>query len=294
MDLVLPKGTEILLRELIQERTGILYDEEKESMLLDKLAPLVIDRGFQSFLDYYYLLKYDDSSDAEWASMIDVISVQETFFWREMDQIRALVDELIPAWAASNKFQPLRIWCAACATGEEPLSIAMAISEAGWFDRISIKIDATDLSRSALYKSRQGLYRERSFRNLPIALRDKFFEKEGNAWRVDPALHSRIRWDSVNLVNREDVARFASVPFILCRNVFIYFSKETIRRVVRLIAEFIKPPGYLFTGVSESLLKISNDFELTDIGNAFVYRRSKTQDQIANTTKFSFRVKGQE
>jgi chemotaxis protein methyltransferase CheR len=294
MELLLPKGTEILLRDLIQERTGMLYDADKESMLLDKLTPLVIDRGFHSFLDYYYLLKYDESSVAEWASVIDVISVQETFFWREFDQIRALVDVLIPEWVRDHRFETLKIWCGACATGEEPLSLAMAISEAGWFDRIPIKISATDLSRSALTKARQGLYKERSFRNLPIDLRNKFFEKEGSVWRVDPLLHSRITWDSANLIERADVARFASAPFIICRNVFIYFSKETIRRVVRLLAEFIKPPGYLLVGVSESLLKISTDFELTDVGNAFVYRQANAQNQTIDKTTFSFGAKGQE
>ena len=294
MELLLPKGTEILLRDLIQERTGLLYDDDKESVLLDKLTPLVIERGFHSFLDYYYLLKYDDNSDAEWTSVVNVISVQETYFWREVDQIRALVDVLIPEWAENRRFEPLRIWCAACATGEEPLSVAMAISEAGWFNRIPIKIDATDLSHSALNKARQGLYKERAFRNLPIAMRNKFFEKEGNSWRVDPALHSHIRWESANLIERADIARFASVPFILCRNVFIYFSKETIQRVVRLFAEFIQTPGYLLVGVSESLLKITTEFELTDVGNAFVYRRTKARNQIANKTRFSFGAKGQE
>jgi len=294
MDLLLPKGTEILLRDLIQERTGMLYDDDKESVLLDKLAPLVIERGFHSFLDYYYLLKYDEGSNEEWTSVINAISVQETFFWRELDQIRALVDVLIPEWVKNHRLEPLRIWCSACATGEEPLSVAMAIAEAGWFDRIPIKIRATDLSSSALTKARQGLYKERAFRNLPIELRHKFFAKEGNAWRVDPALHSRVRWDTANLIDRADVARFAAVPFILCRNVFIYFSKETIRRVVRQLAEFIQPPGYLLVGVSESLLKISTDFELTDVGNAFVYRRAKTQDQTIDKTRFSFGAKGQE
>lgn len=294
MELLLPKGTEILLRELIQERTGMLYDDDKESVLLDKLTPLVIDRGFHSFLDYYYLLKYDEDSETEWTSVIDSISVQETFFWREMDQIRALVDILIPDWVKNHRSETLKIWCGACATGEEPLSLAMAISEAGWFDRIPIKIAATDLSSSALFKARQGLYKERSFRNLPADKRDKFFEKEGNSWRVDLALHSRIRWESANLIDRGDIARFAAVPFILCRNVFIYFSKETIRRVVRLMAESIQPPGYLLVGVSESLLKISTDFELTDVGNAFVYRRATPKDQSATKTTFSFGAKGQE
>ena len=276
MELVVPAGTDNLLRDLVQDHTGMIFDSEKSDLLLDKLSPLVIERGFHSFLDYYYLLKYDENSETEWKKVLDTISVQETFFWREMDQINSLVDILVPEWAEKNNGRPLQIWSAACATGEEPLTIAMALSEAGWFNRIPIKIMATDASPSALTKARAGLFRDRAFRNLPLAMRNKYFEKEGNSWRVDPTLHSRVSWSSANLVNRNEIAQLAEVPFIFCRNVFIYFSSDTIRRVVRTFADHIKGPAYLFVGVSESLLKISNEFELITVGNAFAYRLAST------------------
>ena len=141
MDLVAPNCTETILRDLVQERTGMVFNDDK-GHLLDKLTPLVIERGFQSFLDYYYLLKYDDKADDEWRRVLDAIAVQETFFWREMDQIRALVDILVPQWVERHKGEPLQIWSSACASGEEPLTIAMALSEAGWFTKIPIEIQA--------------------------------------------------------------------------------------------------------------------------------------------------------
>ena len=271
MDLILPSGTEVLLRDLVLERTGMLYDNDKSKMLLDKLAPLVIERGFQSFLDYYYLLKYDDAAEQEWRLVLDAIAVQETYFWRELDQIRALTDILVPEWFESSNGQPLRIWSAACASGEEPLSIAMALNEAGWFDRVPIEITATDGSRAAIQKAKAGFYRGRAFRNLPEHLRDKYFHQEGLGWKVDSELHSRISWGTANLVNRQELSLFAYVPFIFCRNVFIYFSNDMIRRVVKTFAEFSYQPTYLFVGISESLMKVTNDFELIDVGNAFVY-----------------------
>src|ERR1041385_5021032 len=127
-----------LLRDLIQERTGLFYDNGKSDMLIDKLAPLVIERGFSSFLDYYYLLKYDAEANEEWKRVADALSVQETFFWREVDQVRAVVEHIVPEHFATPRAQPLRIWSAACATGEEPLSLAMALTEAGWFERAPI------------------------------------------------------------------------------------------------------------------------------------------------------------
>ncbi len=275
MDLLLPSGTENLLRDLVQERTGMLYDNEKGNLLLEKLSPLVIERGFQSFLDYYYLLKYDDSAAEEWRRVIDAIAVQETYFWREMDQIRALTDVLVPEWENSIKGQTLRIWSAACASGEEPLTIAMALNEAGWFDRIPIEIIATDGSNAALQKAQQGHYRGRAFRNLPEQLRDKYFQNEGQYWKVDAKLHSRISWGRANLIIRDELAVFAYAPFIFCRNVFIYFSNDTIRRVVKTFADYSYQPTYLFVGISESLMKVTNDFELTDVGNAFVYQLTR-------------------
>jgi hypothetical protein len=99
------------------------------------MAPLVVERGFRSFLDLYYLLKYDEVSAAEaWRHVLDALSVPETYFWREMDQIRAIVCRVVPELARRGA-GGIRIWSAPCASGEEPLTIAMALNEAGWFDR---------------------------------------------------------------------------------------------------------------------------------------------------------------
>ena len=111
----------------------MFFDNGKRDLLIDKLAPLVIERGFSSYLDYYYLLKYDTAARVEWQNVLNALSVQETYFWREFDQIRTLVGILLPQWHAENAGSTLRIWSAACATGEEPLTIAIALDEAGWF-----------------------------------------------------------------------------------------------------------------------------------------------------------------
>jgi chemotaxis protein methyltransferase CheR len=285
MELITPNGTEQLIRDLVHERTGMLYADDKNSLLLEKLSPLVIERGFQSFLDYYYLLKYDNDAETEWRSVINAISVQETYFWREMDQIRAMVDVLISEWLKNGNERPLRVWSAACATGEEPLSIAMALTEAGWYKRIPIEIDATDVSEAALAKAKEGLYRERSFRNLPKHLREKYFTQEEHGWRINPEIHSRIRWHKANLVNRIEIAPFAQRPFIFCRNVFIYFSNEMIRRVVKTFADYANVGAHLFVGVSESLLQTTNDFELIDVSDAFVYKLVRKRGLSGNLSE---------
>jgi chemotaxis protein methyltransferase CheR len=270
-NLALPEGTTSLIQSLINERTGMFFDNGKREILLDKLSPLVIERGFGSYLDYYYLLKYDPAARVEWQNVMNALSVQETYLWREIDQVRALVQTLVPQWHARNANSTLRIWSAACATGEEPLTIAIALNEAGWFERASIEIVATDASTKAIDRATRGVYRERAFRNLPAPLRDRYFERDGSDWRVRSSIHSRIKWGLANLIEEDQISHLADANFIFCRNVFIYFSESAISRVVRSFARFIRPPGYLFVGAAESLLRMTTDFNLTEIDDAFVY-----------------------
>ena len=272
-NLILPEGATALIDSLIHERTGMSFANGKADLLIDKLSPLVIDRGFTSYLDYYYLLKYDTSAPAEWQNVMNALSVQETYFWREVDQVRSLVQTLLPQWHAKNPGVTLRIWSAACASGEEPLTIAMALNEAGWFEKTSIEIVASDASSKAIERAQTGVYRERAFRNLPAQLRDRYFDHEDSGWRIRSDLHRRIKWSIANLMDERQIAEMANADFIFCRNVFIYFSENSIRRAVRSFSRFIRPPGYLFVGAAESLLRLTNDFTLIEVDDAFVYKK---------------------
>jgi chemotaxis protein methyltransferase CheR len=260
-----------LLRDLIHARTGLFYEDARLDMLADRLAGLVLDRGFQSFLDYYYLLRYDPAAAEEWGRVIDALSVPETYFWREIDQLRAIATVIVPELAAGAR-GPVRIWCVPCASGEEPLTLAMLLEEGRWFDKADIELHASDASAAVLERARAGSYRERSFRSLPPDLRARYFERRGEHWQVQPALHRRIRsWSVVNLADPAQVSPRAAVDVILCRNVFIYFSPAAIRTVVELFAERMPAPAYLCVGASESLLRLTRQFELEEIAGAFVY-----------------------
>jgi len=262
-----------LLRDLIHERTGLFFDNGRCEALAERLAPLVFDRGFRSFLDFYYLLKYDEgSSAAAWRTVMDTLAVQETYFWREIDQIQAFVSHVMPRLADAAGGLPVRIWSAPCATGEEPLTIAMALDEAGWFERVPIEIHASDGSQSAVRRARAGLYRGRAFRALPPDMLDKYFMRKGDQRAPCPPLASRISsWTVVNLMDEAETAAYTSSPAIFCRNAFIYFSPESVKQVVDRFADRMPEPGYLFVGASESLLRITDRFMLQELGGAFVY-----------------------
>lgn len=271
-----PERTLELLRELIESRTGIHYDDGRLDVLCDRLSPLAIERGFDSLLDYYYLLKYDSDDVLEWPRVMDALSVQESYFWREADQLRALTDAIVPALAERGR-APIRIWSVPCAGGEEPLSIAMALDRAGWFDKLSIDILASDASTSALTRAQNRRYGGRAFRQLPVEWRNIYFTPAGNSsqWVVDDRLFSRIRsWTRVNIVDADASSPYEGCDVIFCRNLFIYFSQQTIRSIVERFARAMPSPAYLCVGTSESLLRLTSAFQLQDVGGAYVYVKS--------------------
>lgn len=257
------------------------FDDSKVDQFLDKLSPLIDERDFGSLLDYYDLLRCDSGAMDEWGKLFDALAVQESFFWREMEQIRALVDEIVPEYFRAHPDRTLNIWSAACAAGYEPLTIAMALDEAGWFERARIVIYGSDASPRAIRAARNGVYREHSFRRLPAALREKYFVPvdgpDGNAGlsRISGNLHSRVHWRMANLMSKADLALAPMAsPVVFCRNVFIYFSEFAARKTVRAFAETMPRPGYLFVGMAESMMKLTSDFELRDMGDAFVHVKS--------------------
>ncbi len=270
--LPIPDTVARLLRDLVHERTGVYFDDERLELMLDKLKPRAHAHSCLSFLDYYYILKYEEKGPEEWRRVMDAFSVQETYFWREFDQVKALVDAVVPEWF-SRQDRPLRIWSAACATGEEPYSLAMALEEAGW-GRHPIEIHASDGSEAALARARAGVFRERSFRSLPPELRAKYFMPTPEGDRLRPELASRVSFRWANLVDPTGYADLGTLQVIFCRNVFIYFSNQSIAKVAGHFADRMSERGHLFIGASETLLKITDEFELNEVGGAFAYRRT--------------------
>jgi chemotaxis protein methyltransferase CheR len=155
----------------------------------------------------------------------------------------------------------------------------MALEEAGWFERAYIEIHASDGSVAALAKARAGRYRSRSMRALPAPLLEKYFVAEGDTFVPHADLARRVTsWSVVNLMIPNEVAPFARCPIVFCRNAFIYFSPQAIKRVVDNFGSLMPTPGYLCVGASESLLHITRAFSLEEIDRAFVYVKLSVDD----------------
>jgi len=265
--------TFVLLRDLVAQRTGVYFADDKRDLLADKIADLLAAQGMASYLDYYYLLRYDADAERHWRALVDRLAVPETYFWRQPEHSLAVARVLAPRHFARRPRAPFRIWSAACCTGEEPLSIAIALAEAGLLDTRPIEIVASDASGAMIERARAGVYGERSFRALPAELRARYFRCEGRGWRVDPRLHERIRWTTANLVDPADVASLGDAQVVFCRNVLIYFGERTVAHVARLLADAMPDDGFLCLGASESLTRYSTAFTLVEVDGAFMYTK---------------------
>jgi chemotaxis protein methyltransferase CheR len=245
-----------LLADLVEERTGFHYPEAQLDIFADKLAPRLRELHLRTGLDYYYLLKYDPEGEQEWSHLISELVVPETYFYREFAAVRHTVDNIVPELLAQRPGQRLRIWHAACCSGEEPYTMAIALREAGVPDT-SVEIVASDLDASAILRARRGLYNARSVRTLPVDWLGKYFQETEQRFQLNADIRSRVRFQVHNLLDTQDTGRLATFDVIFCRNVFIYFRPAIVQRVVNSLYALMPGGGCLFLGACESLLRLT-------------------------------------
>jgi chemotaxis protein methyltransferase CheR len=254
---------------LIEEHAGLHYAPADRDLLEHKLVARAADAGFESLLDYYYYLRYDAGGPPELEALVDALVVGETYFFRELPQLEVVVDDLVLPRVRAGK--PVRIWSAACATGEEPLSLAMMLADRDLLDRVEIL--ATDVSDRALARARAASFGKRSLRSdIPAGRR--FFDLGADRIAVDKALVDRVVFRKLNLFDESAMAGMPPADVILCRNVLIYFSDENARRVSARLAARLAPGGALFVGISESLLRFGTALACEEKNGVFFYRRA--------------------
>ena len=261
-----------ILSSLIEEKTGIHYGAADFDLLRDKVMPRAEELGCDSLLDYYYLLRYDDECDREMDSLIDLLVVPETYFFREFDALKVAVRDLLVSKVEAGE-RP-RIWCAACATGEEPLTVAMLLAEANALGKVDLV--ASDVSYRMLARAKAGEFGSRSVRSIPEQrLVTRFIERTEKSYRVKEDLGAAIDFRRVNLVDERSITALGLFDVVLCRNVLIYFKDETAARVLSSIRKVLQPDGALFVGTAESLLRLGTSFSCEERSGAFFYRVSR-------------------
>ncbi|MGV3621556.1 MAG: CheR family methyltransferase [Archangium sp.] len=258
-----------ILKTLVEARAGLHYGPEEQELFLARVTARADEAGFESLLDYYYFLRYDDAGAAELERLVDTLVVNETFFFRELQPLELIVERLLPPIIASGR-RP-RVWSAACATGEEPYTLAMLLAEREPLSRV--ELIGSDISTRALQRAKSGSFGRRSLRDSGESrLTARWLQPGPDGTNIDPMLRDAINWQRINLTEPSPMPP-ASCDVILCRNVLIYFSDETTARVVRTLTQALRPGGVLFVGVAESLLRFGSSLECQELDHVFLYRK---------------------
>lgn len=263
-----------LLRDLIKDYCGIYFDDSSKYLLERRLSKRVKSHHLNDFREYYRLLLYDKRRDEELSFVVDVLTVNETYFFREMSQLKTLSDEILPELKNTNRdTRKIRIWSAGCSTGEEPYTIAMLILEQGYFFGWDIEILGSDINQRVLQHARRGIYRKNSFRATEEHFTEKYFTQENNLYRINNHVKHLVNFSCLNLLDPFKVRFVGDMDVILCRNVLIYFDQEARKKVIKSFHERLVHGGYLLLGHAESLMNISTAFTLKHFKNDMVYQK---------------------
>ena len=272
--LELPDDVFRQLRDQIYKRTGMFFADSSKYLIQKRLSPRARELNFDSFQRYFYFLQYDPRSEAEFDLIYDLVTTNETYFFREPAQLKAFTEEIVPELLGKRSLKRIRIWSAGCSSGEEPYSIAMLLQESGWFQKASFEIFASDLNQQVLQKARRGIYRENAFRATSPELREKFFRREADgSWKVVDEIRNRVSFGRLNIYDEGRVSLLGHLDVVFCRNVIIYFDDASKRIVIRNFYNRLVDGGYLLLGHSESLISLSTQFKLKHLKNDMVYQK---------------------
>jgi len=261
---------------LVRERCGLHFGPDGRFLLEKRLARRLRELEMTSFAAYHYRIRRAARQDEEFANLIDELTTNETYFFRERSQLRALIGEIfveLQAERRASNHRPITVWSAGCSSGEEPYSIVILAQEAGMVPGVDLHVYASDISRRMLRKARQGVYREASFRETEFDLKSNYFSEKDGLWRISDDVKKHVDFIHLNLLDRRKIALLGSMDVIICRNVIIYFDSDTKREVIQTFYEKLRPGGHLLLGHSESLINLSSSFELRHLKHDLVYRR---------------------
>jgi chemotaxis protein methyltransferase CheR len=266
-----------LIREFVAEEFGLLIDEGRLVYLSSRLLPRLQELQLESFTDYYAALKFSPRGCREHQQFISIITNNETYFFREDAQLQVLASHIFPLLKEKKQSageKKIRIYSAGCSSGEEVYTIAMILLESGHFLwDWDITVTGIDIDPQVLDRAREGIYSGRAFQAMPAQYLERYFTKCGECFQVKDSLRKITRFTEGNLLRLDPFTRSERADVIFCRNVFIYFSEETTRRIVDNFAGLLEPDGYLFLGHSESLSRITSLFQPIRHTGAIIYRK---------------------
>src|SRR5512136_1207088 len=273
-----------LIRDLVYSHCGLFFDNDSKYLLEKRLGRRLALHRLPAYRDYYHFLRYNREKEQELSDIMDILTTNETYFFREAFQLKAFTDEIMPEIIAEKEKRgerSLRIWSAGCSSGEEPYTIAMLLLEMGCCKGWRVEIIGTDISHRVLQQARRAVYGKSSFRATGETYIRRYFREEDGSFRVVDAVKELVTISHLNLFDQNRLALLGRMDIIFCRNVIIYFDQTAKKRVVEIFYRMMREGGFLLLGHSESLMNISTAFSLRHLKNDMVYQKPRSTGGIS-------------
>ena len=261
-------------REFFYRKTGIQFEPTKRYFVDKRLVERIEATRSESFRNYFTMLRFEASGE-ELQHLTNLMTVNETYFFREEYQFQCLVRSILPDIASRKKGKgPIRIWVIPSSSGEEPYSIALYLLEywAG-INNWDVEIISSDIDTRILADARRGLYSQRSVQHLPEGLLRKYFKRGGDGYQISDELRDAVEFTRVNLSDRADTRAYRDFDVIFCRNLLIYFDDVSRKTAAETFYDAMKPGGYICLGHSESMSRFSSLYKVRKFPDAIVYQK---------------------
>ncbi|MDX2470143.1 MAG: protein-glutamate O-methyltransferase CheR [SAR324 cluster bacterium] len=266
----------ILIRDLVASHSGINYDEKKFYFLEKRIARRIQATNSKNIKEYYRLLSLGDNAD-EIRELINTLTTNETYFFRNAPQLDSFVKEVLPLIVKEkekNNDYTINIWSAGCSSGDEAYTLSILLKEnLPNYTKWKINILATDIDTQILDKAKLALYDQRAIKDVSPQLLKTYFHSVGNRYQVVPEIKNLVTFEQLNLLDRKAMRQKKNFDFTFCRNVLIYFNEDARKRVVSSFYDSLRPGGFIFLGHSESVGKLSAAFKLIKFNKSLSYQK---------------------
>ncbi|MCW8837781.1 MAG: protein-glutamate O-methyltransferase CheR [Thiovulaceae bacterium] len=276
MSYILSKDNFENLQEFIYRKSGIYLDKDKHYEKLAKyIEKRVLSLDMDSFKKYFYKLRFDDFSSQEFQSLINYITVNETYFYRENNQFETLVKHVLPELDDKlEKGKPIRILSSPCSSGEEPYSILLHIIQKYPLPyKRDIEIVGIDIDSMIIDKAKKGLFSERSVQSIPKELLNTWFEKIDIGYKISDKLSAKVQFKVVNVFDKNKMLELGKFDIIFSRNMLIYFDDSSRKEVVMTFYNMLNENGCIFLGHAENMNRIVSVFNSKKINNTLMYTK---------------------
>ncbi|MDY3556013.1 protein-glutamate O-methyltransferase CheR [Gemmata sp. JC717] len=274
----LPQEEFALIRDLIYDRTGLMFEDKKRPFLAPRVARRVRAARCDGPRDYYHLLRYGDPDGREFQELVDQVTTNETYFFRDYPQLECFANEVLPQVAEQKRRAgeyALSVWSACCSTGDEAYTLAIILTAClDDFKRWDVRLLGTDIDTKVLAEARKAEYPRRNVKDVAPEYLERYFVPVRDGYRVADPIRKMVAFERLNLMDADRMGRQRGFDFVFCRNALIYFDDASRRRVLGGFHEALRPGGFVFLGHSESVGRITRAFEAVQFADGgVVYRK---------------------